>query len=163
MPDAVSNTSPLLYLHRIGVFGWLPEIFGEIWIPDAVVNGFSEGRRRGCDLPDPENYEWLRVVGPENTPSERLSPDLGAGELEAMSLGLENPGKIILPDDLLAREIAKAAGLTVWGTLRILLEAKSAGLTDAVEPLTDRLCEKGMWLSGSIRRRILALAGEKAG
>jgi len=78
-----------------------------------------------------------------------------------MSLGLENPEKIILLDDLLAREIAKAASPTVWGTLRILLEAKSEGLTDAVEPLIDRLCQKGMWLSDGIRRRILALAGEK--
>lgn len=162
MPDAVSNTSPLIYLHRIGVFGWLPEMFGEIWIPDAVVNEFAEGRRRGYEVPDPANYKWLRVVEPENTPSEWLSLDLGYGELAAMSLGLENPEKIILLDDLLAREIAKAAGLTVWGTLRILLKAKSEGLTDAVGPLISRLCQKGMWLSDDIRRRILALAGEKA-
>lgn len=163
MPDAVSNTSPLLYLHRIGVFGWLPEMFGEIRIPDAVANEFAEGQRRGYDVPDPDDYEWLRVVGSENTSSERLSLDPGAGEIGAMSPGLENPEKIILPDDLLAREIAKAAALTVWGTLRILLEAKSAGLTEAVEPLIDRLCQKGMRLSENIRRRILALAGEKAG
>ena len=163
MPDAVSNTSPLLYLHRVGVLDWLPEMFGEIWIPGAVVNEFAEGRRRGYEVPEPANHEWLRVVEPENTPSEWLSLDLGSGELAAMALGLENPGKIILLDDLPAREIAKAAGLTVWGTLRILLEAKSEGLTDAVGPLIDRLCQKGMWLSDDIRRRILVLAGERAG
>lgn len=162
MADAVSNTSPMLYLHRIGVFDWLPEMFGEIWMPEAVENELAEGRRRGHEVPDPGNHRWLRLVEPEKTPSEWLSLDLGAGELAAMSLGLENPEKIILLDDLLAREIAKAAGLNVWGTLRILLEAKSAGLTDAVEPLIDRLSQKGMWLSGSIRRRILDLAGERA-
>ena len=162
MPDAVSNTSPLLYLNRIGVLGWLPEMFGEIWIPGAV-NEFAEGRRRGYEVPEPANHGWLRVVEPENTPSEWLSLDLGSGELAAMALGLENPGKIILLDDLPARKIAKAAGLTVWGTLRILIEAKSEGLTEAVEPLTDRLCQKGMWLSDDIRRRILVLAGERAG
>jgi predicted nucleic acid-binding protein len=78
-----------------------------------------------------------------------------------MTLGLENPEKIILLDDLLAREIAKAAGLKVWGTLKILLEAKSAGLTDAVAPLIDNLSRKGMWISDNIRKRILNLAGEQ--
>lgn len=160
MADAISNTSPLLYLHRIGVLEWLPEMFGQICIPNAVVNEFAEGQRRGYEVPRPSNYNWLRVVQPGNAPSEWLSLDLGAGEREAMALGLENPDKIILLDDLLAREIAKAAGLVVWGTLRILLEAKSRGLTESVEPLIDRLGEKGMWLSGSIRRRILLLADE---
>ncbi len=65
MPDAVSNTSPLIYLHRIGVFGWLPEMFDEIWIPDAVVNEFAEGRRRGYEVPDPANYKWLGLSNPK--------------------------------------------------------------------------------------------------
>jgi len=30
-----------------------------------------------------------------------------------------------IPDDRLARWIAQAAGLAVWGTLRVLLEAKA--------------------------------------
>nr|VFJ54157.1 MAG: hypothetical protein BECKDK2373C_GA0170839_104214 [Candidatus Kentron sp. DK] len=142
------------------LLGWLPNLFGEIWIPGAVANELAEGRRKGYEAPDPVDYEWLRVVESENTPSEWLSLDLGAGEIGAMSLGLENPDKTILLDDLLAREIAKEAGLTVWGTLRILLEAKSKGLTNAIEPLIGHLCRKGMWLSDNIRRRVLGLAGE---
>jgi len=27
MPKAISNTAPLLYLYRIGVVEWLPELF----------------------------------------------------------------------------------------------------------------------------------------
>jgi hypothetical protein len=33
MPKAISNTSPLLYLHRIDVLDWLPMLFSEIWVP----------------------------------------------------------------------------------------------------------------------------------
>jgi predicted nucleic acid-binding protein len=43
MSDVISNTSPMLYLHRIGVLDWLPKMFGEIWIPYAVVHEFKEG------------------------------------------------------------------------------------------------------------------------
>ncbi len=128
MHDAVSNTSFLLYLHRIGVLDWLPEIFGNIWIPGAVVNEFAEGRRRGYEVPEPSDYGWIMVVEPKNTPSEWLSLDLGSGELAAMALGLENPGKVILLDDLLARKIAMAAGLTVWGTLKIRWWSRSKPL-----------------------------------
>ena len=78
----------------------------------------------------------------------------------AMALALENPTRVVLLDDMLARRTAQAAGLTVWGTLRVLLEAKAQGLTDRIAPLVNRLSETGMWLSDEIRERILALAGE---
>ena len=60
-------------------------------------------------------------------PSEWLATDLGPGELAALALALENPGRIVLLDDALARRVAEAAGLTVWGTLRVFLEAKPKG------------------------------------
>lgn len=97
---------------------------------------------------------------PRSAPSEWLAVDLGPGELAAISLALENPGRVLLLDDALARRIAQAAGLTVWGTLRVLLEAKSIGLTDRVGPHLARLQEAGMWLSAEIRERVLTLAGE---
>ena len=31
MPEVISNTSPLLYLYRVGVIEWLPQLFREIW------------------------------------------------------------------------------------------------------------------------------------
>jgi predicted nucleic acid-binding protein len=161
MPEAISNTSPLLYLYRIGGLGWLPRLFSQIWIPNAVVNELREGRQRGYDVPDPHSYEWLQVVEPHSVPSEWLTLDLGKGELATMALALENASLIVLLDDGLARRIAHAAGLQVWGTLKVLLEAKSHGLTDSIEPLVDRLVDSGMWISGDIRRRVLALAGEK--
>jgi len=160
MPDAISNTSPLLYLYRVGVLEWLPQLFREIWIPPAVAQELQEGRRKGYDVPNPGDYGWLQVFAPRATPSEWLSLDLGAGELAAMALALENPSRTVVLDDLLARRTAQAAGLTVWGTLRVVLEAKSNGLVAEIEPLLDRLSAGGLWMSDDIRRRVLALAGE---
>ena len=67
---------------------------------------------------------------------------------------------MILLDDGLARRTAQAAGLQVWGTLRVLIEAKSQGLVDKIEPFVMNLGEAGMWVSADVRQRILALAGE---
>ncbi|MDP9309837.1 MAG: DUF3368 domain-containing protein [Chloroflexota bacterium] len=160
MPNAISNTSPLLYLYRIQALDWLERLFDELWIPVAVVTELAEGKRRGYDVPDPQTYAWLNVVEPQTTPSEWLSLDLGVGELAAMALALENPTRIVLLDDQLARRTAQAAGLIVWGTLKVLLEAKAQGLTPKIEPYVTGLSNAGMWLSDDIRRRILFLASE---
>ena len=48
----------------------------------------------------------------------------------------------------------------MWGTLRILLEAKKETLINEIEPFVVRLKEKGLWISEEIFQRILKLANE---
>lgn len=160
MAEAVSNTSPLLYLYRVQALHLLQALFEEVWTPSAVVRELSVGSEKGHDVPEVSTYGWLRVVDPRSIPSKWLASDLGPGELAALALALENPGKIVLLDDALARRVAEAAGLTVWGTLRVLLEGKSGGLIGTIAPLVERLSGAGMRISPSIRQRVLALAGE---
>jgi predicted nucleic acid-binding protein len=160
MSKAISNTSPLLYLYRIGVIEWLPKLFDEIWAPEAVKNELLAGCSKGYNVPNPADYPWVKIVNPESTPSEWLALDLGAGEISAMALALENRDRIVLLDDMLARRTAQAAGLQVWGTLKVLLEAKSQGWIDRIEPLIGKLGESGMWISDKVKQRILALADE---
>jgi predicted nucleic acid-binding protein len=147
-------------LHRIGGLEWLHRLFSDFWVPQAVVDELLEGRTRGHDAPQPEGIEWMTIIEPRVVPSEWLVFDLGPGELAAMTLGLEHRDRIILLDDGLARRIGQTAGLTVWGTLRILLEAKSAGLIGSIAPFLRELEVAGMWMSQEIRQRVLSLAGE---
>ena len=160
MLKAISNTSPLLYLYRIAAIDWLPRLFDEVWTPEAVCNELRTGRNKGYDVPNPDEYTWLQVVNPKAMPSEWLALDLGVGEIAAMALALENPSRIVLLDDMLARRTAQVAGLQVWGTLKVLLEAKSQGLVSEIEPYITKLSEAGMWVSSEVRQRILRLAGE---
>jgi len=160
MLKAISNTSPLLYLYRIGGIDWLPKLFDEVWTPEAVRNELQAGQAKGYDVPNPDDYSWLTIVNPKSTPSEWLALDLGAGEIAAMALALENPDRVVLLDDRLARRTAQVAGLPVWGTLKILLEAKSHGLINEIEPYIVKLSDSGMWISAEIKQRILKLAGE---
>ncbi|HGX93883.1 MAG TPA: DUF3368 domain-containing protein [Candidatus Tenderia sp.] len=162
MGIAISNTSPLLYLYRIGGLAWLARLFTEVWVPDAVIAELEAGQQRGYDVPVIERYLWIKRVNPRYVPEEWLALDLGLGELAALALALEHREQVVLLDDLLARRIAQAAGLQVWGTLRVLLELKEQGVISEVAPYVDKLVQAGMWVSGDIRRRILRLAGEIA-
>ena len=160
MAEAISNTTPLLYLYRIGALSWLQELFQSVWAPGAVVIELEAGRLKGHDVPSLTQYPWITVLQPKLMPSEWLALDLGKGELGAMALALENPGRTVLLDDALARRTAQAAGLTVRGTLGLLLDARSRGLIEHIEPWIARLAEAGMWISAEVRQRILRLAGE---
>jgi hypothetical protein len=111
MSKAICNTSPLLYLYRTEVLHWLPALFNEVWIPDAVRNELLEVNKKGYDVPDLEGLSWLRFVNPSNLPPEWLVLDLGAGELAVLALALEHPENIVLLDDMYARRTAQAAGL----------------------------------------------------
>ncbi|WP_089945448.1 DUF3368 domain-containing protein [Candidatus Entotheonella palauensis] len=159
MPEVITNTSPMLYLYRIGVLEWLPQLCDNIRIPQAVVDELEVGQRNGYEVPTPGHYPWLEVVEPRAVPSEWLSLDLGPGELAVLAIALDHPQRVVLLDDSRARRIAQAAGLTIWGTLRVLPEANQ-GLTNRIAPHVDQLQNAGMWMSEAIRQRILALAGE---
>lgn len=162
MPSAISNTSPLFYLHQLGSLAWLPTLFEAIWTPTAVVTELRQGGAQGYAVPTLEAYPWLQIVDARAVPSEWLALDLGAGELAVLALALETPTHVLLMDERRGRRLAQAAGLTVWGTLRVLLEAKNHGLTPQIGPHLEHLAQAGMWMSPAIRQRILQLAGERA-
>jgi predicted nucleic acid-binding protein len=102
VPEIISNTSPLLYLYRIGILDWLPRLFSKIWTSTAVSQELREGRRKGHDVPDLQSLSWLEITEPRTIPSEWLALDLGAGELSVLALALENPDRFVLLDDGLA-------------------------------------------------------------
>ena len=160
MLSAITNTSPLLYLHRASSLHWFDALFDSVWVPRAVLLELEQGCRRGYDVPDQSMLPWLEIVEPKHIPSTWFALDLGVGELAAMALALENPTRVVLLDDQLARRTAQAAGITVWGTLRVVLEVKDRGLIPKVAPVIKKLRANGMWISASVQHRILDLAGE---
>jgi len=160
MLKAISNASPLLYLHRIQALDLFPGIFGTLLTTPEVSRELLEGRQRGYECPDISRLDWIEVVKAPMS-SEWLALDLGPGEISVMTLAFDKPGHIMLLDDMLARRIATAAGLRVWGTLKIILEAKSLGLIDRAGPLINQLTDAGMWISPQIKQRILRLANEE--
>jgi len=160
VPKAISNTSPILYLYRIGGAEWLPKLFDEIWVPEAVKLELQEGARKGYDVPILDNYSWMKIINLKSTPSKWFALNWGKGEIAVIALALESQVKVVLLDDMSARRIAQAEGLQTWGTLKILLEAKSQRIINSVGPYISKLRASGIWISAEVEKRILRLAGE---
>ena len=85
---------------------------------------------------------------------------LMTGEAEAFALAVEYDARLVLLDDNQGRRKAKEIGLTVKGTVGILLEAKQEGLIDVIKPLLIQLRDNGMHLSESLINNALQEADE---
>ena len=163
MPErlVIADTSPLLYLHKAQHLDLLRRLYGTVAVPTAVSTEIEEGRRRGFDVPNIASIPWIAA---RSISDRRLLPaitDLGPGEAEAIALGLEYPGSLVLLDDRLARRIALLSGVVCTGTLGVLLKAKSVGLLPLVRPVLEVLRGHGMRIHDDLVRRVLAIAQEE--
>ena len=113
----VSDTSPLTALLTIASGDMLPQLFGEVVVPEAVRN---ELLRSHSVLP-----AWLRVVAVQNQAQARLyARMLDAGEAEAIELARELHADHLLMDERIGRRVAIREGLPVIGLLGVVLLAR---------------------------------------
>ena len=160
MAEVICNTSPLQYLHQLGLLHILPALAGRIMVPSAVVAEIDEGQRRGVNLPHLAEHDWLKLRKPSCIDALHLVFDLGPGETQVLGLALELPGSVVVLDDALARRVAESLKLPLTGTLGLLLDAKRAGIITAVTPSIDHLQSLGFRLASQTRTAVLKLAGE---
>jgi predicted nucleic acid-binding protein len=125
----VADTTPLRYLVAIGCEHLLPALFGRVLIPPAVVDELNHQNApaavRAWLAARPS---WLEIRQPSHT----LEPavDLDLGEQQAIALAEEVAADLLLVDDWDARVEAERRHLRVVGTLRVLADGASRGLTD---------------------------------
>ena len=158
----VSNTTPisnLLYLDNISL---LAELFGTVYIPEAVVNELnvvflSSGEWQKCI-----EGEQIIIQSISNTIFvKQMVPFLHQGEAEAICLSLEKKARLCLIDDKDARTVAQLNNLLVTGTLGILLKAKETGLISSVKKLIDKLrADHHFWIREDMYQKVLHIAKE---
>lgn len=125
----VSDTSPLNYLVLIDAIDVLPQMFGQVHVPPAVMQEFQHPR-----TPEPVKHwaqsqpDWLIV----HTPSADIAFDLklDPGETEAIALALELGAAAILVDERKGRQFAATQGLATLGTITVLELAAEQELLD---------------------------------
>lgn len=141
MPEAIiTDASALIALEKIDSLDILCKIYSEIILPEAVINEFG--------MPTIDCYKTKKV----NSPLVKLlvsELNLGKGEAEVIALSSETGIKTII-DDLKARQIAEKMGLTVTGTIGILIKAEKAGFINSAYDRVKELKEKGFYVSNKL-------------
>ncbi len=161
MPEMIIvNTSPIFYLHRIGLLDILNKLYGDITIPEAVRSELKKGHVQGEDAPQLENYPWIQIVNVDIPEYLSLIVDLGLGESEVLAVATIHPSALVILDDKLARRIAKMRGFLLTGTAGVLLRAKEKGFIPALKPVIEKLLSLNFRLKPDLVNAILEVAGE---
>lgn len=110
----ISETSCLILFEKIGELKLLKRLFGEITTTKIVANEF------GKNLPN-----WNKIQNPIDLTCQLvLQSSLVVGEASAIALALERKDFLLIIDELKGRKLATGLGLTITGTLGVLVQAK---------------------------------------
>ncbi len=148
--QAVTNSTCLIGLERIGQLDLLPQVFSTVFAPPTVA----------AEVRSP--LSWLTVQAVQNLAVvATLRTQMDAGEAEAIALAMELGDVILILDDKKARRVAQQIGLRVIGTVGMLLRAKRQGVIGEIKPLLTALIQADFRIADAIIREALRLSGEE--
>lgn len=158
MRKVIVNTAPLIALAGVGQLNLLRQLYSEITIPGAVYHEIiSEPARSLVSA-----AEWIKIEKITGAiRKSAFSSRLHAGEIEVIILAQEAKADLLIMDDNAAKKTAKYLGLTVTGTMGVLLRAKKEGFISEVKPLLEGLINDGLYVSPTVQNYVLEQAGEK--
>ena len=144
----VSDSTCLIGLERVGKLDILPALFDSVVIPPEVEREFGG------------KFAWLKVENvTNNLLVAALQMTVDAGEAEAIALASEK-NCLLITDDKQARAAAKRLGVSIIGTVGILIRAKQNGIISEIKPILNALDENEFRISRALREEALKIAGE---
>ncbi|MEI8259446.1 MAG: DUF3368 domain-containing protein [Deltaproteobacteria bacterium] len=153
----VADSTPLIYLARLGVLEVLASMFGEVVVPHVVWVEVVETRPDAPGVSAIRAAQWIRV-------SDRAlgEVDLGLdpGETAAIQLAESLRADVLLIDERAGRAVALERGLTVRGTLGVLVQARRSGAIPALRPVLDALVDQGFRIMPRLVTEALRAVGE---
>ncbi|MDO8747110.1 MAG: DUF3368 domain-containing protein [Thermodesulfovibrionales bacterium] len=141
MPESViTDTSVLIALEKLTLLEILCRIYKKVILPEAVVREFGK-----------VGIECYAAKKVESKLIKVLTQDLnlGQGEAEVIALAYESKGKVLI-DDLKARKIAEDFGLSVSGSIGLLLKAEKMGLINSALEKVKELKKLGFYVSDGL-------------
>ena len=139
---AVFNSSPWIFLSKLGIIELAIELFSEVFLPSSVNDEVLRRKDEASSA-----LERLQITGSVKVIDARssrlvkaLGRRLGKGEAEAIAVALERDADLVVLDDHAARSEATRLGLEVKGTLGVIRRLMELGERCYFE---RRPCERG--------------------
>lgn len=168
---AVSNAGPLIALGKLGQLGLLLKLHSEILIPrevydEVVTNGLRLGApdARAVDFLVQQGYIRVVDITLPSPPPIWVQP-IDVGELAVIVLAQQQSADRVLIDNAHARKAARQAGLSLKGTVGLLLEAFQQGylLLQEFELLIQNIkAQPDLWISERLCDQALIQARQEA-
>ena len=131
-------------------------------IPAEVKREILAGGTSRIGIKEFERATWFRVLEIQDPMKVKLLHELDRGEAEVIVLAQEQGIQTVCIDEKVARMHARVLGLTVIGTLGVLLRAKKQGLLSEIRPHLEKIRKAGIYIQQGIIEGILLEAGESS-
>lgn len=165
-PKVASNSSPLIYLAKIGRLNLIKNVYGQIWIPEAVFNeAVTQGKIlkiTDASIIEEAVDKWIlkERISPETDLKYALLDDnnkIGQGEKQALKLCKQLNADIFIVDDKEARRVSRILKIKPIGTCGVLVQAHKKGLisTNEAQQILDDLIEAKFRIDPTVYRSII--------
>jgi len=168
--NAISNAGPLIHLAKANALQILQTLYYRILIPDEVKTetvdkGKEEGHPDALKIEKAIQQGWIKTIQVKlNSDFQKAAKTAGLRNAEAVVIQYAYQNHLTaLLDDEPARIFAKTLGITVRGTLGIVIQATKNNILNQQEAIQtlDKITET-MYISANlyktIRREIIKLA-----
>lgn len=147
----ITDASCLIILDKLSQLHLLHELFPAILTTPEIAVEY------GNPLP-----EWIEVVSVKNKSMlNKFAAIVDIGEASAIALAHEIETRYVITDDLEARKFAIRLGLSVIGSLGVLVRAKESGHILLVKPFVDQMKNTNFRVSEELYQVTLRKAGEQ--
>ncbi len=122
----VSDTTPIITLSKIKRLDLLEKLFKNIIIPRAVYDELTSNAQFQEEAQMINDAEYIKVVEVEDSKAVELLQrvtGLDLGESEAIIYTDNYKAELLLIDEAKGRKVAKQMGLSIMGTVGILMAA----------------------------------------
>ena len=150
MKVVIADTSCLIVYDKIQRLDILRKTFPELIITQQVREEFGT-------LPD-----WLNIsiIEEKDELYLELLNTLGQGEASSIALASQMKNSLLIIDAKKGRIAALKHGISIIGSLGVLVEAKRKGVIVSVREALSKIEETNFRVSESIKKKVLEKAGE---
>ena len=160
----VINTSPLIALVAAwGSLDRLRTIYQEVLVPFEVVQEILQGGVSNFGVAEFQEASWLGQQNQPVTILPFLRNSLDLGEASVIQLALDRSIETVCIDEAVGRRVARLSGLTVTGSVGILLKAKQQDPTMSVKSAIANMLDRKIRLSQTVIDFALTQSGERVG
>ena len=136
----VCDSSPLIFLAKIGRLNLLQLLLTKVYVPEAVYKEVTEGKTGKFDpgiagAIEVKNAGWIemrKVTSRELV--NNLMSTIDVGESEAIALAQEMGAQLLIMDERKGRAVARRLNIKVTGTLGLLIKAKEKNFIKSIRP-----------------------------
>lgn len=161
----ISDTTPIITLSKIKRLDLLQKLFCNILIPKAVYHELVSNTEFQDEANAINNAQYIKVVDVRDEKSVQLlrrATGLDLGESEAIIYTDDYKAELLLIDEVKGRKVAKQMGLSVMGTIGILMSAYKDNLisADEIREYINVMKEAGRHISDKLYAQLLEMIAE---